>query len=94
MPQKHSVDALQWVIEGENLAISEGQMETTELTRSQYDNCLGSPRYWVCHETIETQLGFSSGIATLKFHHAITALNVCDTEKVALTNPERAQNLG
>ena len=45
MPQKDSVDALQWVIEGEYLAISEGQMETTVLTKAQYDNCLGSPRY-------------------------------------------------
>ena len=93
MPQKDSVDALQWVIEGEYLAISEGQMETTVLTRSQY-NCLGSPRYRICHETMETHLVFSSCLATLKFHHAITALKVCDTEKVMLPNPERAQNLG
>ena len=93
MPQKDFVDALQWVIEGEYLAISEGQMKTTVLTRSQYDNCLGSPRYRICHETMETHLGFSC-LATLKFHHAITALRVCDTEKVVLPNPERAQNLG
>ena len=93
MPQKVALDALQWVIEGEYLAIS-GQIETTVLTRSQYDNCLGSPRYRICHETMETHLGFSSCLATLKFHHAITALKVCDTEKVVLPNPERAQNLG
>ena len=93
MPQKDSVDALQWVIEGEYLAISEGQMETTVLTRSQYDNCLGSPRYRNCHEAMETHLGFSSCLATLKFHLAITALKVCDTEKVVLPNPEQAQNL-
>ena len=93
MPQKDSVDALQWVIEGEYLAISEGQMETTVLTRSQY-NCLGSPRYRICHETMETHLGFSSCLVILKFHHAITALNVCVTEKVVLPKPERAQNLG
>ena len=43
---------------------------------------------------METHLGFSSCLATLKFHHAITALKVCDTEKVVLHNPERAQNLG
>ena len=94
MPQKDFVDALQWVIEGEYLAISEGRMKTTVLTRSQYDNCLGSPRYRICHETMETHLGFSSCLATLKFHHPITALRVCDTEKVVLPNPERAENLG
>ena len=42
---------------------------------------------------METKLGFSLCL-TLKFHHAITALIVCDTEKVVLPNPERAQNLG
>ena len=94
MFQKNSVDPLQWVIEGEYLAISEGQMETTVLTRAQYDNCLGSPRYQICHETMETHFEFSLCLATLKFHHAITALKVCDTEKVVLPNPERAQNLG
>ena len=94
MPQKDSVDALRYVIEGEYLAISEGQMETTVLTKAQYDNCLGSPRYRICHETMETHLGFSSCLATLKFHHTISALKVCDTEKVVLPNPERAQNLG
>ena len=91
MPQK---DALRYVIEGKYLAISEGQMETTVLTKAQYDNCLGSPRYRICHETMETHLGFSSCLATLKFHHTISALKVCDTEKVVLPNPERAQNLG
>ena len=94
MPQKDSVDALRYVIEGEYLAISEGQMETTVLTKAQYDNCLGSPRYRICHETMETHIGFSSCLATLKFHHTISALKVCDTEKVVLPNPERAQNLG
>ena len=94
MPQKDLFDALQWVIEGEYLAISEGQMETTVLTRSQYDNCLGSPRYRICYETMETYLGFSSYLANLKFHHAFTALKVCHTEKVVLPNPERAQNIG
>ena len=56
MPQKDSVDALRYVIEGEYLAISEGQMETTVLTKAQYDNCLGKPRYRICHETMETHL--------------------------------------
>ena len=94
MPQKDNVDALQRVIEGEYLAVSEGQMETTVLTRSQYGYCLGSPRYRICPETMETHLGFSSCLATLKFHNAITVLKVCDTIKVLLPNPERAQNLG
>ena len=94
MPQKDSVGALQLVIEGEYLATSEGRMETLVLTRSQYNNCLGSPRYRNCHERIKTHLEFSSCLATLKFHRDITALKVRDTEKVVLSNPERSQNLG
>ena len=35
MPHKDFIDTLQWVIEGEHLAISEGQMETTVLTKAQ-----------------------------------------------------------
>ena len=50
MPQKDSVDALQWVIEGEYLAISEGQMKTKVLTKTQYDNCHGSPRYRIMRQ--------------------------------------------
>ena len=73
---------------------TEDEQTTTVLTKAQYDNCLGSPRYRICHETMETHLGFSSCLATLKFHHTISALKVCDTEKVVLPNPERAQNLG
>ena len=48
MHQKDSVVALQWVIEGEYKATSEGQMEATVLTRSKYDNCLGPTRYRNC----------------------------------------------
>ena len=62
-------------------------MEVTVLTRSQYGNCLGLPRNRISPETMENHLGFSSCLATLKFHHSITSLKLCDTEKVA-------QNLG
>ena len=48
----------------------------------------------ICHDKMENHLGFSSYLATLKFHQAITALKVCDTEKVLLLKPERAQNPG
>ena len=68
--------------------------EGSVVTRVQYDNCLGSPRYLICHETMETHLDFSSCLETLNFHHAVTTLKVGDTEKVVFPNPERAQNLG
>ena len=78
IPQKDSIDALQRVTEGEYLAISESQIETTVLTKAQYDNCIGLARYHICHKAMETQLRSSLCPATLRFHHAITALKVCD----------------
>ena len=36
----------------------------------------------------------SSFLATLYFHSSITALTVCDTEKIILPAPEKATNLG
>ena len=69
-------------------------METTVLSESQYANCLGSSRYRICHETMETHLASSSCLATLYFHNTITALTICDTEKILLPSPEKATNLG
>ena len=76
------------------LAISVDSMETTVLTEQQYSNCIRSSRYQICHESMETHLGKSSFLATLYFHSSITALTVCDTEKIILPTPEKATNLG
>ena len=94
MPQQQTSDALQWVTEGQFLAISEDSMETTVLSKDQFNNCLGSSRYKICHETLETHLGQSSCLATLYFHTTITAFTVCDTEVITLPTPEKAKNLG
>ena len=42
MPQPDPSEALEWVIEGSYLAISQDSMETTTLTQTQLDNCIGS----------------------------------------------------
>ena len=68
MPQQDPKDALQWIIEGPYLAISQYSIETTALTQQQLDNCLGSSTYRICHETMETHLAQSSCLATLYFH--------------------------
>ena len=62
MPQQDPKEALQWIIEGPYLAISQDSMETTTLTQ-QLDNCLGSSTYRICHETMETHLAQSSCLA-------------------------------
>ena len=43
---------------------------------------------------MQTHLGQSSCLATLKFHNALTALTMCDTEQITLPSPEKAVNLG
>ena len=94
MPQPDPKEAIQWSVEGQYLAISEDSMESTVLTKEQFDNCLGSSTYRICHQTMETHLSQSSCLATLFFHSAVTALTVCETEKVLLPSPEKARNLG
>ena len=94
MPQVDPTEAIKWVTEGPYLAISEDFMETTVLTEDQYANCLGTLAYRICHQTIETHSGQSSCLATLYFHSTMTALTVCETEKLLLPTPERATNLG
>lgn len=94
MPQRDSSEAIQWIIEGPYLAISDDSMETTVLSEFQYQNCLGSSRYRICHQTMETNLGSSTCLSTLYFHNTLTALTICDTEKILLPTPEKATNLG
>ena len=85
LPQADPTEAMKWVTEGSYLAISEDSMETTVLTEEQYANCLGTSTYRICHQTMETHLGQSS---------CLTALTVCETEKILLPTPEKATNLG
>ena len=93
MPQVDPTEAIKWVTEGPYLAISEDSMETTVLTEDQYANCLGTSTYRICHRTMEIHLGQSSCLATLYFHSTMTALTVCETEKLLLPTPEKATNL-
>ena len=94
MPQPDPSEALEWVIEGSYLAISQDSMETTTLTQTQLDNCIGSSTYRICHETMETHLSQSSCLATLYYQDPIVALAVCETRKILLPIPEKATNLG
>ena len=94
MPQLDPSEALEWVIEGSYLAISQDSMETTTLTQTQLDNCIGSSTYRICHETMETHLSQSSCLATLYYQDPIVALAVCEQRKILLPIPEKATNLG
>ena len=94
MPQPEQKDAIKWKTDGDYFAISENGMETSVLTREQYEMCLGSSTYRICHQTMETQLGRSSCLANLFWPNPVATLTVCETEKVILPTPEKATNLG
>ena len=89
-----SESALMWDIEVPFLAISENLMESSPLSASQVDRCLGSSRYRICSETIPTEIGHSSCLATLYFESPMEALSVCDTKIINLPTIEQATNLG
>ena len=94
MPQSDPTEAIKRVTDGPYLAISEDSMETEILTENQYAHCLGTSTYRICYQTMETHLAQSSCLAILYFHSAMTALTVCETEKIFLPTPEKATNLG
>ena len=86
--------ALTWNIEAPNLAISEDLMESSVLSAAQLEHCLGSARYRICSETIPTEIGHSSCLATLFFDTPLEALTVCETSSITLPSIEQATNLG
>ena len=69
-------------------------MELSVLSAEQFEHCLGSSRYRICSESVPTQMGHSSCLATLYSSTASEALAVCDTTIVKLPAIEQATNLG
>ena len=63
MPQKGQEEALQWLTERKYLAVPE------------HFNCLGSSRYGICHQTIETNFAQSSSLDTLFFSFGYNTFN-------------------
>ena len=93
-PKKDTGTAIRWKIEAPYLAVSEDSMETAVLSKDQLVKCLGSSNYRICHETIPTELGHSSCLATLFFVKNMDALVTCPNEDVVLPVIESAENLG
>ena len=50
MPQSEPRKAVRWLIENPYFAVSEDQDDTVSLSQQQFDRCLGSSKYKVCHE--------------------------------------------
>ena len=94
MPQPEPQMAVKWSIEAPYLAISEDQMESIPLTVSQFEQCLGSSRYRICHQAVATQPSHGSCLATLFFRSSLEAIRECEMEVIYLPNQVQAQNLG
>ena len=94
MPQPEPRMTIRWVIEAPYLAISEDQLESVTLSKDQFEACLGSARYRICHETIATQTNHPSCLATLFVSSTLKAAETCDTEVFYLPTQANAANLG
>ena len=66
MPQVDDIEALQWEVESDFLAVSEDGRETALISRAQMDLCIGSSRYSICHEGLATE-GVQSSCLSLFF---------------------------
>ena len=94
MPQTEPRMAIKWVIEDAYLAISEDQMESMTISQVQYDSCLGSSRYKICHEPLASQANDPSCLATLFLSSSLKVAETCDTEVIYLPTQVQADNLG
>ena len=93
MPQVDDVEALQWEVEADYLAVSENGRETALISRALMDLCIGSSRYSICHEGLATEGVQSSCLSLLFFGNLVQAMKVCDVRPVTLPIKERAVNL-
>ena len=94
MPQLEPDLAVKWKLEAPYLAISEDNMETAYLTQCDLSRCIGSPRYQICLDMIATKTGHGSCLAALFFKGSVEALQICNTEQIALPATEKAENSG
>ena len=94
VPLPESQMAVKWSIEAPYLAISEDQMDSIPLNVSQFEQCLRSSRYRICHQAVATQPNHGSCLATLFFRSSLEAIRECKMEVLYLPNQVQAQNLG
>ena len=96
IPDK-TVSALVWEPKSPSLPRSVILMQSSPLSLSQIERALGSCRYRICFETIPTEVGHSSCLATLfpQFSQlSVEALSVCDTKIINIPTIELANYLG
>ena len=93
-PQLEPDPAIKWKLEAPYLAISEDYMVTAYLTEFDLSRCIRSSRHQICVDMISTDTIHGTCLATLFFKGSVKALQLCDTEQIALPPTEKAENLG
>ena len=86
--------ALVWELEALYLALSENLMESLPLSGGHVERCLGSSRYTIFCETLPTEIGPSSGLATLYLESPMESRSFCNTEVIIISIIEQVTNLG
>ena len=76
IPQMDDVEAIQWEIESEYMAVSEDGRELALISRNQLDMCIGSSRYSICHEGLATEGVQPSCVSLLFFGNLVQAMKV------------------
>ena len=66
---------------------------TRNCSVDQLQNCMGSKKYKLCHETMGTKTSDASCLTTLYFGNVKDALEVCETEAVPFPLKEKAFNI-
>ena len=94
MPQPEPRMLVRWVTENPYLAVSDDQDETVTLSQQQFDRCIGSSKYKICHEQFPSQSNQPSCLATLFLGSILKTAETCDTEVFYLPTNVQAENLG
>ena len=64
------------------------------LYQQQFDRCIGSSEYKICHEPFPSQSNQASCLATLFLGSILKATETCDTEVFYLSTNFQAEKLG
>ena len=93
MPQEEDVEAIEWEIESEYLAVSKDGRKTARITRNQLDTCNGSSCYSICREGLATEGVQSSCLSLFFCENLVQAMMVCDVKPDTVPIKERAVSL-
>ena len=85
-----------WNLEAPYFAVSDKNDDTAFSTEYDLSRCIGSTCYQICLDTIATEAGYESCLASLSslcFKYSVEALQTCETEQILLPSTEKKLRL-